>query len=90
MPVVNPVHAASELKNFMEAFDDGINFRNKKLKKSAKGLGSESNLNEAKIFTGTTKPASIDVYKQLAADDLLKQFPNIATLFKGLLLIPST
>ena len=33
IPVVNPVHATSELEDFMEAFDDGVNFLNEKLKK---------------------------------------------------------
>ena len=36
IPVVNPVHSASELEDFKEAFGDGINFLNEKLKKSAK------------------------------------------------------
>ena len=55
IPVVNPVHAASELEDFMEAFDDDINVLNEKLKKSAKHLGSERNLNKAKTFIKTKK-----------------------------------
>ena len=51
--VLNPVYAASELENFMEAFDGGINFLNEKLKISAKQLGSERNLNEATTFIET-------------------------------------
>ena len=90
IPVLNPVHAASEFEDFMEAFDDGVNFLNEKLKKSGKQLGSERNLNEAKTFIETKKPTSTDVYKYLAADSSLKQFPNIATLFKTSLLIPLT
>ena len=59
--MVNPVHSASELEDFKEALDDGINFLNEKLKKSAKQLGSERNLNEAKTFTDINKPTSTDV-----------------------------
>ena len=88
--MLNPVHAAGELEDFMEAFDDGINFLYEKLKKSAKQLGSERNLNEAKTFIETKKPTSTDVYKYLDADGSLKQFPNIITLFKTSLLIPPT
>ena len=87
--MLNPVHAASEFEDFMEAFDDGVNFLNEKLKKSAKQLGSERNLNEAKTFIETKKPTSADVYKYLDADGSLKQFPNIVT-FKTSLLIPPT
>ena len=54
-----PVHAASELEDFIEAFDDGINVLHEKLKKSAKQLVSERNLNEA--FIETNKPTSTDV-----------------------------
>ena len=61
IPVVNPVHAASELEDFKETFDDGINFLTGKLKKSVKQLGSERNLNEAKTFIETKKPTSTDV-----------------------------
>ena len=58
IPEVNPVHASSELQDFKNAFDGGINFLNEKLKKSAKQLGSERNLNEAKTFIETKKPTS--------------------------------
>ena len=89
IPLLNPVHVASELKDFMAAFDVGVNFLNEKLK-SAKQLGSERNLNEAKTFIETKKPTSTDVYKYLAADSSLMQFSNTATLFKTSLLIPPT
>ena len=56
IPVVSPVHEASELKRFNEAFDDGTNFLNEKLKKSAKQLSSEKNQNIAKDFIETEKP----------------------------------
>ena len=79
--MVNSVHAASNLQDFMEVFDDGVRSLNKNLKKSTKQLGSEINLNEAKTFIETKKSTSIDFYKYFAADDSLKQFPNIATLF---------
>ena len=37
--IVNPVHAASELKDFKEAFDDGINFFNEgKAEKACKAI----------------------------------------------------
>ena len=52
-----------------------------KLKKPAKQLGIERNLNEAKTFSETKKTTSTDVYKFLTAEGLLKHFPNIATLF---------
>ena len=90
IPALNPVHAASELEDFIEAFDDGVNFLNEKLKKSAKQLCSERNLNEAKTSIETKKPTSTDFYMYLASDGSLKQFPNIATLFKTSLLIPPT
>ena len=38
----------------------------------------------------TKRTTSADVYKYLAADDSLKQFANIAGLFKMSLLIPPT
>ena len=43
IPVVSPVHEASKLERFNEAFDDGTNFLNEKLTKSAKQLSSEKN-----------------------------------------------
>ena len=86
--MVNPVHAASKSEDFMEAFDNGVNFFNEKLKKSGKHLSCERNLTEVKAFTQTKKTTSTDVYKYLAANGSLKQLPNIATLFKTSLLIP--
>ena len=56
IPVVSPVHEASKLERFNEAFDDGTNFLNEKLKKSAKQLSSEKNYNIAKDFIETEKP----------------------------------
>ena len=88
--MLNPVHAPCELEDFMEAFDDGRNVLDEKLKKSVKQLGCERNLNEAKTFIETKNPTSTYVYNYLAADGSLKQFPNIATLFKTSLLIPQT
>ena len=41
MPVINPIHAASELKHFMEAFNDDIKYFKDKLKKWVKQLGEE-------------------------------------------------
>ena len=40
IPVVNPVHAASELEDFMETFDDGINFLKVRLSCSTKFLSN--------------------------------------------------
>ena len=50
IPVVSSVHEASELERFNEAFDDGTNFLNEKLKKSAKQLSSEKKLENSQRF----------------------------------------
>ena len=72
----------------MEAFDNGVNFFNEKLKKSGKHLSCERNLNEAKAFNEAKKTTSADVYEYFAANGSLKQLPNIVTLFETSLLIP--
>ena len=87
-PVINPVHPTGEFEDFMEAFDDAVCFLNKKLKKSAKQLLGENS--DAETYIETKRTTSADVYNYLAADSSLKQFMNIATLFKRSLLIPPT
>ena len=87
-PVINPVHPTGEFEDFMEAFDDAVSFLNKKLKKSAKQLLGENS--DAETYIETKRTTSADVYNYLAADSSLKQFMNIATLFKRSLLIPPT
>ena len=87
-PIINSVHATSEFEDFMEAFDDTVSFLNKKLKKSAKQLVGENN--DSETYIKTKRTTSANVYKCLAADGSLKQFINIAALFKTSLLIPPT
>ena len=87
-PIINSVHATSEFEDFMEAFDDAVSFLNKKLKKSAKQLVGENN--DSETYIKTKRTTSANVYKCLAADGSLKQFINIAALFKTSLLIPPT
>ena len=87
-PVINPVHATSKFEDFMKAFDHALSFLNEKLKKSAKQLVGENN--DSETYIETKRTTSADVYKYLAADGSLKQFINIAALFKTSLLIPPT
>ena len=87
-PVINPVNAKSKFEDFMEAFDNAVSFLNEKLKKSAKQLVRESK--DSETYMETKRTTSVDVYKYLVADGSLKQFVNIAGLFKTSLLIPPT
>ena len=48
--MVSSAHEAGELERFNEAFDDGTNFLNEKLKKSAKQLSSEKKLENSQRF----------------------------------------
>ena len=90
VPVINLIHAASELEDFMEAFNDGVEHLSDKLNKQAKQLVEEGTLTEPEHFVVEKKPTAADVYKYVAADGSLKQFTNKGTLslFKMALLIP--
>ena len=82
VPVINPIHAFSELEDFMEAFDNRLEYLSDKLKKHVKQLVEEGILTEPENFVFGKKPTAVYVYKYMAADGFLKQFINIAILFK--------
>ena len=46
VPVINPIPAASELEDFMESFDDGVEYLSNKLQKYVKQLAEEATLTE--------------------------------------------
>ena len=83
----NLIHATSELKDFMEAFDNEIEYLSDKLKKQVKQLLEERILTEPENFVVEKKTAAA-IYKYMGANGSLKQFTNMATLFKMALLIP--
>ena len=48
--MINPIHAASELKDFMESIDDGVECLSDKLQKYVKQLVEEGTLTEPEIL----------------------------------------
>ena len=87
--MINLIHAASGLEDFIDAFDSEIEYLNDKLKKQVKQLLEEGILTEPENFVVEKKPTAAGVYKYMAANGSLKQFTNMATLSKMALLIPS-
>ena len=48
--MINPIHAASEFEDFMESFDDEVEYLSDKLQKYVKQLVEEGTLTEPEIL----------------------------------------
>ena len=90
IPVINKVQAELEYNDFIEDFDAAVTTLNDKMKEDVKVLVNAKKLTSDQIdnYILSHKPLSTDIYKFLAADGTLKNFPNLASLFKISLLIP--
>ena len=90
IPVINKVQAELEHNDFIEDFDAAVATLNDKMKEDVKVLVNAKKLTSDQIdnYILSHKPLSTDIYKFLAADGTLKNFPNLASLFKISLLIP--
>ena len=88
IPVINKGQAELEYNNFIK--DAAITTLNDKMKEDVKVLVNAKKLTSDQIdnYILSHKPLSTDIYKFLAADGTLKNFPNLASLFKISLLIP--
>ena len=53
VPVINPIH---ELEDFMESFNNGVEYLSDKLQKYVKELVEEGTLTEPEYFVGEKKP----------------------------------
>ena len=84
VPAINPIPVASELEDFMESLDDGVEYLSDKLQKYVKQLVEEGTLTEPENV-GEKKPTAGDTHKYMATC-----ITNMATLFKTALLIPPT
>ena len=90
IPVINKVQAELEYNDFIEDFDAAITTLNDKMKEDVKVLITAKKLTSDQIdnYILSHKQLSTDIYKFLAADGTLKNFPSLASLFKISLLIP--
>ena len=88
--MINPIHAASKLKDFMESFDGGVEYLSDNLQKCVKQFVEEGTLTEPENFVGEKKPTAGDIHKYMDPNGFLKQFENMAMFFKTALLLPRT
>ena len=90
IPVINKVQAELEYNDLIKDFDTAVTTLNNKMKEDEKVLLNAKKLTSDQIdnYILSHKPLSTDISKFLAADGTLKNFPNLASLFKISLLIP--
>ena len=88
--MINLIHVTSELEDFMESFDDGVEYLSDTLQKYVKQLVDEGTLTEPENFVGEKKPMAGNSHKYMDPNGYLKQCTNMATLLKMALLIPPT
>ena len=88
--MINKVQAELEYNDFIEDFDAAVTTLNDKMKEDVKVLVNAKKLTSGQIDNSilSHKPLSTDIYKFLAADGTLKNFPNLVSLFKISLLNP--
>ena len=88
--VINTPQTKGKFKEFMEELDGAVMSLNKKLKKNINQLVTMQKLKSSGVgnYLQDSKITSIDVYKYLAVDGMLKNYSNMALLFKISLLIP--
>ena len=89
IPVSNKVQAELEYNDFIEDFDAAVTTLYDKMKEDVKVLNAKKvNVWSNWQLHSSHKPLSTYIYKFLAAYGTLKNFPNLASLFKISLLIP--
>ena len=88
--MINPIHAPSELEDFMESFDDRVEYLSEKLQKYVKQLVEEETVTEPENFVGEKKTMAGETHKYMAPNGSLKQFTNMTKLFQMAILISPT